>query len=779
MGFWSAPDTATILVRADLPYFNPPARDTAIFINLSLLMKVNANMGASKVPIVKYLWRFAGAITAADSTAADTLRKQFTTAGKCTVIVACRDADGLISASPDTFVVTVSAGNPVVSSFSPETAWIFDSTSYRIRARDVNAGGRVTEYLVQWEPGGAWQSSPDSLVKHAYTTPGRKAVRVVVKDNDATYSDTLRDSVMVLLGKPQVIALRKPGAAMYINDQAAFTISASDPNGTVDSFFVSWAGAPFSRSHDSTFNATFSTSGMKRAEIIVRDNDGIFSDTLRDSVFVHLGKPVAAPAFPDSVWYLDTVAYKLRGTDTNGTITQWAVQWDAGQPFETRTDSAFSHSYMVAGAHAARVYVVDNDGINSDTANTSVYVKLGKPVVLSIAPDSIIYINDARRFAIATFDTNGTVDSVKIDNGSGSFGAFVKTNNGAYTLSRMFSRLEAGGRTIRVIAKDNDGLLSDTVSLAVPVHLGAPVVDSLHFPSVLWVRDNNSYAVFAHDTNSAALDSFEVDWDNNGTYDSKNKTGVFFHAFDTSQSGARSIKVRVMDEDTNWTLRTFSVNVKLGRPVLRGGATYGYPIQWIDDSLFYVYTGGNPTFTVDTIDSNGTIQKFFWDIYGDGVNDSTNIPYWTQFVPAGAATKIVVTGRDDDQLISMPFAFYMYPDAPPPATTTTTSDAVASVRKIFWTGKDVKDGNATQYKLVIKKGSASSADSITVADESNPAYIVQDFRAGSLYDSGSPNFDFSYTYAPTGGTGVYHYRIVSKDARGSLARNAGDQLFSF
>jgi len=103
-----------------------------------------------------------------------------------------------------------------------------------------------------------------------------------------------------------------------------------------------------------------------------------------------------------------------------------------------------------------------------------------------------------------------------------------------------------------------------------------------------------------------------------------------------------------------------------------------------------------------------------------------------------------------------------------PPTPVVTSDAITGGRKISWSGKDARDGNGTLYKIIVKKG----------ANPDESVDIISDFKPGSQYASGAPAFDFSYNYTPTGGTGIYYYQVLSKDARGSIARS-GISVFSY
>jgi hypothetical protein len=161
---------------------------------------------------------------------------------------------------------------------------------------------------------------------------------------------------------------------------------------------------------------------------------------------------------------------------------------------------------------------------------------------------------------------------------------------------------------------------------------------------------------------------------------------------------------------------------------------------------------------VDTSDSNGQCVEFCWGLDKDGINETNSTPFYTTDLQKNVLRELKVWCKDDDSIKSEPLYCWVYPDAPPD-TPVVTSDAIVGGRKISWTGKDFKDGNATQYKIIVKKGGSP--------DEA--ADIVQDFQPGTNYDDGAPLKDFSYSYTPSGGTGTYYYRVIAKDARGSKA----------
>jgi hypothetical protein len=113
-----------------------------------------------------------------------------------------------------------------------------------------------------------------------------------------------------------------------------------------------------------------------------------------------------------------------------------------------------------------------------------------------------------------------------------------------------------------------------------------------------------------------------------------------------------------------------------------------------------------------------------------------------------------IYGRDDDQLIGGG-KFIVYADSAPPAPDIVAANGDGGV-KIMWSGKDVKDSNATLYRILLKQGSSP-----TNTD------ILQDFKAGTLYSAGDAGYQFKFPYI--GGTiGLsYKYKVIAKDARGS------------
>ena len=129
-----------------------------------------------------------------------------------------------------------------------------------------------------------------------------------------------------------------------------------------------------------------------------------------------------------------------------------------------------------------------------------------------------------------------------------------------------------------------------------------------------------------------------------------------------------------------------------------------------------------------------------------------------------------IYGKDNDGLMSGK-QFVIVADSVPPPPEATYSDGS---QKILWSGKDKRDGDLTQYKIVVKKGSA-----ISEGDENNTDYIVSDFKAGKEYESGADYEEhYSFSYTPDQGTGKYYYMVIARDARGSIRQSLNNLYFN-
>ncbi len=778
-GFTS--DTASIYadIAPDGPYFIRPLIDTSVYINDTVKIPVPASVGDGSERVAKFLWDFDNDGNWDKTTGLDIFDTVFSSEGLSHIRVQCISENGDTALIPAELTIRVSSGIPHIQEISFSSEIIYVKNSVEVSVRAVDSNGVVKQIAIGINDGQdsifsvKEGSFVDTVFRLNISEPGKYLFRAAAIDEDGQKSEYVSadDSLTVSSGYPIVVSI-KPDTC-WIYDDTTYNIKAFDVNGTISNYFIQWESGPFNQSPDSVINHSFRSTGWKGLRVYVSDNDGYISDTLTDSVYVLSGKPSISHQFPDSVWYRDTVQYQLTGIDSNGTISRYAVSWESGQAFEFMNNNLFSHSYLSEGLKEVKAFVIDDDSLSSDTITISIYVKLGLPSFESIRiskPLSEIFIRDSINFTVKGSDPDGFIDSVYLSSDNDTvFEHKVKaTSDSAVFRNIVYSRADSGSKKLLIKIKDTRGLTKDS-TLSITVSSGAPSVDSLE-PQEIWVVDSSIFRIHSSDPNGYIIKRW-VDWDIDGVWDdslsgnssrSHSSFDTFNHSWDTLSGGKFAVyNVKVMDEDSVISVvKTCSVFVRLGRPLIGGNVSYGLPIQWKADTMFYVYTGTKPTVVVDTTDTNGVIKKFYWDSFGDGIDDSTDIPRLPVILTLNTATKFIVRGIDDDMLTSNVFTFYAYIDAPPPDTFKISYRYDLSTPTSFtirWQGLDTKDDSLTSVLMISGLNLSELTDTIT--DGFEPA---KNFTPDLGY--------LSRTFNPQslGYNQEFYFKVVLRDVRGSM-----------
>ncbi len=196
------------------------------------------------------------------------------------------------------------------------------------------------------------------------------------------------------------------------------------------------------------------------------------------------------------------------------------------------------------------------------------------------------------------------------------------------------------------------------------------------------------------------------------------------------------------------------------------------PVLWGDsqDTVWQVINGGPGNYYIkpNNFDTNGTIQKFYWNaspgLTGADSTSADSEMYNFNSALINTGFPYYVYGRDSDGLLRGNVSgnpFVVFADSVPP-TPVVAFSINASGGIINWRGKDTKDGNQTQYEILFIKATT---------DPVEPTNIISAYKAGANYSAATVGgFDFSYTVA-TQGPGEYHCQVIAKDARGSIAKS--------
>jgi hypothetical protein len=305
------------------------------------------------------------------------------------------------------------------------------------------------------------------------------------------------------------------------------------------------------------------------------------------------------------------------------------------------------------------------------------------------------------------------------------------------------------------------------------------VIDSVRIDTAgnnLFVKDVRSYKVYASDTNGI-VGKIYVSWNNGSTADDSMTVssgyGVITHAYDTAMSGSRTIRFWAKDDDTltSDTLKD-PVVVRLAAPVLWGD-------NLTKDTIWTIINNGygiNYNAHINSYDTNGTIVQYYWSDAGSfDVNTATktNDSIYSRFIGINDVNNgfpIWIYGRDNDSL-TRGGKFVVFADSVPPAPQVSHIAGTDSIT-IYWSGKDAKDGDSTQYRILLKEG--SEPDSTDTAD------ILSDWKRGYEIDT-DMGYDYKYKFKLTTSSPKqkYYYQVYARDARGSVTVCTPGHNFSF
>ena len=235
-GFASSVFSDSIVVLAR-PYRSAAAADTTIYRNDTLTMTAFFTQGS--VGIAAYEWHITGMDKMTCTTSTPVLSRIFSVSGVDTIIVNCRDSNGLYALAPDTFVVTTGKGVPVVYGMIPDTAWQNKATAFSINATKGKVNVPIVHYYVSMDSA-AYTAYDTSVFFYTFSTQGRHIAGIYAVDANGMVSDTVEKTIIVRHGTP-VVKSFTADSTVYIKETRRFTVSAMDSAGSgLDSFYVSY-----------------------------------------------------------------------------------------------------------------------------------------------------------------------------------------------------------------------------------------------------------------------------------------------------------------------------------------------------------------------------------------------------------------------------------------------------------------------------------------------------------------------------------------------------------
>ena len=791
-----------VQVTSDKPYFNQASENhITTFAGDTVHFTVNGLPGDNPgSTITDYIWTSKGG-TRSDTTPVNQYSLVFSEACRDTVVVLCRNSENEVSKDPVKFFITVSLGLPVVDSVicAERTGFIGDSVDLAIAAHDSN--GTLVAIVVHADTGNFADDTiavdpADSIfndtIRLPLTDTGTIRFFVTAIDDEGYTSEAKRMStpLKVTLGRPRVTSITPK--TCWVFDDTTFSVTAADSNssGSIDTIRVQWesGGTWQSFSRSQTPHYRYTTPGVKQVRIVAVDNQGYASSQYSTSITVNRGTPAVDVDFQATVWIKDSEQYTVNGSDDNGDIVLRGIRWDDVDTFKTSSiDGNFSHEFNDSGSHSFEVFVVDDDGISSDTVRQIVRVDLGQPSITQVLASDPgfdeLYIGDTIRFTVAISDPNNENRQVKVSwNGDQVFEDSTTVAGNSVQFRRKYLKADSGSHTVRFRVIDADGLTDDE-QYNFTLLAGAPEVHLISLVPVIatdsfFVNDTIRFHLAVSDTNGS-IRNIAINW-NGGTSaeqtialsGSVNSVDTaFYKSYDTT-GGSYRIRAWAVDEDTVVSrMIDTTITIQKGAPVLSADA---------GDTLWVVVDKGVGTIYpihINHSDPNGSIVYYYWNESGPSLGRRTTTDTIMRNFSAGDMVvpfDMWIYGKDDDSLVRGG-KFLVFADSAPPRPASLISSSVSDSTIFKWEKvADNKDGQKTQIQIYISEGNTGEPDQPLFSE---PLPTLNDARFGEETIS---TLHATYTFkCPFSGLG--RWRIVLQDARGSetVAPNTAGDPASF
>jgi hypothetical protein len=730
----SDPETTKVLVLLDPPVVHFVTRDTVISANDSVLIVANATDPNGSV--IAYRWLI-DTSTVAVVSANGTLSYWFgAQSATHRVRVAAMDDDSILS-TMDSVHIRVAVYPPQIS--VPHDTTIPINDTLVIHAIRLDTFSTAIRWV--WAKDGPAFSDTTSTgscsVRFARTEAGDRRVFVKAIDSHRIESNVDSVHVLVMLDPPRVSIVHD--TIVPINDPAVLHAHGSDTNGFITRYVWALDGVHFAdtTAGDSIVHVYSRIDTGKSIVVLVKvfDDDTLESNTDSVHIVVRLKpSPLVAITSDTSVFINDTFTVAAQGSASGSkspiTWYVWAV--DKIQ-FDDTTRTGFRSLIfrrLDVGRHVVRVKAIDRDTMESLAESLVVQVRLGAPSVAAMR-DTAVFINDTALVHALGTDSNGSVVRYlwAIDGGP-----FTDTT-AAGVIKKVWSKQGAGVHVLRVMAVDDDTILSTPASCTVTVRLGTPVVTAMRDTAV-FINDTVVVHASGSDTNGSVMRyAWAVD---GGPFTDTTIAGTIKKVWAKQSAGQHTVRVIAIDNDSISSRQdSVVVTVRLGMPVLK--AVHDTAVTW----------GTTLAVVLTATDTNGTIQQYFADTAGSGTWTDSSVHDTLRFSSSVHCRKMAIVGvRDNDGLVTRDTFFIDYKAV----QCTVSASGLNAGDTVYCLTKNHRQGAAPLSFSARRVDAVKDTFSYTLWSGPSASSLVQSYHGS----------DTACTLK-TLDTGTYYWRIVAVD----------------
>ncbi|MUV59624.1 PKD domain-containing protein [Halobacterium sp. CBA1126] len=454
-----------------------------------------------------------------------------------------------------------------------------------------------------------------ATIRRAFSDPGTRTVTARVTDDDGATNET---TVTVDVNAPPTASVAVPSSVYTQETLAVDGTDSSDPDGEVIDYDWSIEGASAAGPNGSV---SFSDDGVYEVSLTVTDDAGA-TDTATANVTVLNRPPVSVGIVETATPVVgELVAFNAAGSfDRDGVVDSY--EWDVDGDGEVEANSATASTiYDTYGTQTATVTAVDDDGAGNETAVTFYVNAPPQPVVNATDP---AYTGEPISLAgTASTDPDGTITTYRWDIDAD--GSVEQTNS-----TTAVSFTDDGTYPVKLTVVDDNGTARATTT-NVTVLNRPPAASATANESNPTVGTPVAFEATGSRDPDGTIASYQWDVDADGTFEREGAT--IRRAF--NESGLRTVTARVTDDDgaTNETTVTVDVNAP--------------PIAVINGTE-PVYTGERvPVDATPSADPDGAIERYEWDVDGDGGAEQTGVNGSVSFEDDGVY-ELALTVVDDD-----------------------------------------------------------------------------------------------------------------------------------
>ena len=563
--------------------------------------------------IASYAWDFGDGEKAAGKIVNHSYKKP----GKYTATLTIRDnANVRNSTASDQLTVIINyppvprAGNDAL--IAKDEVLNFDGSS------SSDQDGQILNY--RWAFGDG-SSTTGARASHSFAAPGQYKVALSVKDNSGTDTDTVSDTMLVIVNAQPVAHAGEN--QLVTASEVKFDGSASkDADGKITRY--QWDFGDSGSGEGAAPTHVYSKTGTYNVKLTVTDDTNTKNNKNSTDIKVTVNEKPIADAGPDQIAALNQEISLNAGKsfDPDGQITRFAWDFGDGQSAEGKT---VAHRFNKPGVYAVKLSVQDNTGQAPAIDFDEALITVNAPPVAMAGSDVIAAPNQKILLeAKGSYDLDGKVISHRWD--------FSDGKNAAETaqVSRTFSTPGVYNATLTV--KDNSGAANATARDTIRIRINnAPIAkagkdiftcdNTLVFEaSASSDPDGNPLSYFWNFGDGAAVDS-----------------GVkVVHQF--AKGGTYPI-ILTVDDGLGLTNSRHStaITVKINLPPSANAGEN----RIICANEVVIFNAGNSR------DPEGGLLKYNWD-FGDGTNAEGLNP--TKIYKTAGSYQVKLTVTDDSGL---------------------------------------------------------------------------------------------------------------------------------